>query len=71
MTAGLQGWAYGFETAPYTEARSLANSGSKTGYGAQWVFFPKSRAIVVIFVNDPDFIVEPTVNSLLAAAVAP
>ena len=71
MEAGLQGWAYGFESAPYTEARSLANSGSKTGYGAQWVYFPESRAIVVIFVNDPDFIVEPTVNSLLAAAVAP
>ena len=71
ITAGLQGWAYGFESAPYTEPDSLANSGSKTGYGAQWVYFPKSRAIVVIFVNDPDFIVEPTVSALLAAAVGP
>ena len=71
MAAGLEKWAYGFESAPYSEAGSLANSGSKTGYGAQWVYFPVSRAIVVIFVNDPDFIVEPTVNALLAAAVAP
>jgi len=39
--------------------------------GSQWVYYPSSRAIVVIFVNDPDFIVEPTVGQLLAAAVAP
>ena len=71
IAAGLDAWAYGFESAPYAEARSLANSGSKTGYGAQWAYFPESRAIVVIFVNDPDFIVEPTVNALLAAATAP
>ena len=71
IASGLQGWAYGFESAPYSEAGSIANSGSKTGYGSQWVYFPKSRAIVVIFVNDPDFIVEPTVNGLVSAAVAP
>ena len=71
IEGGLQGWAYGFESAPYSEAGAIANSGSKTGYGSQWVYFPSSRAIVVIFVNDPDFIVEPTVGQLLAAAVAP
>jgi D-alanyl-D-alanine carboxypeptidase len=71
IQVGRQGWAYGFEAAPYPEAGAIANSGSKTGYGSQWVYFPSSRAIVVIFVNDPDFIVEPTVGQLLAAAVAP
>ena len=70
MAAGLEGWAYGFNSAPYSEG-AIANSGSKTGYGSQWVYVPSSRAIVVIFVNDPDFIVEPTVARLLAAAVSP
>jgi D-alanyl-D-alanine carboxypeptidase len=71
IDAGLKGWAYGFESAPYSEAGALSSSGNKTGYGAQWNYFPASRAIVVIFVNDPDFIVEPTVSTLLAAANAP
>ena len=71
VEAGLQGWAFGLGSAPYSEAGAISNSGSKTGYGSQWVYFPSSRAIVVIFVNDQDFIVEPTVGRLLAAAVAP
>lgn len=68
--AGQGAWASGWERAPYNEARAVANSGSKTGYGSQWVYFPTSRAVVVIFVNDQDFIVEPTVNALLQAALA-
>lgn len=68
--AGQDEWAYGWDRAPYSEARAVASSGNKTGYGSQWVLFPASRAIVVIFVNDPDFIVEPTVTALLNAAVA-
>ncbi len=71
ITAGLDRWAYGMESAPYSEARAVGSSGSKTGYGAQWTLFPSSRAIVVIFVNDPDFIVEPTVNGLVHAAIVP
>ena len=70
LPTGNDGWAYGFERAPYAEAGSVANSGGKTGYGSQFVFFPASRAIVVIFVNDPDFIVEPTVNALLHSAMS-
>lgn len=70
LPTGNDGWAYGFDRAPYAEAGSVANSGGKTGYGSQFVFFPSSRAIVVIFVNDPDFVVEPTVNALLHAAVS-
>ena len=57
------------ESAPYREAGAVGSSGNKTGYGSQWTFFPSSRAIVVIFVNDPDFIIEPTVNRLLDAAI--
>ena len=63
-------WAYGWDRAPYPEPGAIANSGGKTGYGAQWVYFPASRAIVVIFVNDPDFIVEPTVSALLHVATS-
>ena len=33
--------------------------------------FPEAHAVIVIFVNDPDFIVEPTVSALLEAAIAP
>ena len=67
--AGQNEWAYGWERAPYIEARAVGSSGNKTGYGSQWTFFPASRAIVVIFVNDPSFVVEPTVTALLNAAI--
>jgi D-alanyl-D-alanine carboxypeptidase len=74
MLAGpQQHWAYGLESAPYPyiEANAIGGSGNKTGYGSQWTYFPEHRAIVVIFVNDPDFIVESTVQRLLEAASAP
>ena len=64
------GFAYGLESAPYG-AHSVGASGGKTGYGAQFTYFPESGAVIVIFINDPDFIVEPTVSSLLAAATSP
>lgn len=71
LAAGRKSWAYGLDAAPYMEANSVANSGNKTGYGSQWVYFPSSRVVVVIFVNDQDFEVEPTVNRLLQAALQP
>ena len=61
------GFAYGLESAPYG-ARSVGAAGGKTGYGAQFTYFPESGAVIVIFVNDPDFVVEPTVSALLEAA---
>ena len=61
------GFAYGLEAAPYG-SRSVGASGGKTGYGAQFTMFPEAHAVIVIFVNDPDFIVEPTVSALLEAA---
>jgi CubicO group peptidase (beta-lactamase class C family) len=63
------GFAYGLESAPYG-ARSVGASGGKTGYGAQVTMFPEAHAVIVIFVNDPDFIVEPTVSALLVAATS-
>jgi CubicO group peptidase (beta-lactamase class C family) len=63
------GFAYGVERAPYG-SRSVGASGGKTGYGAQFTYFPESRAVIVIFVNDPEFIVEPTVEALLGAATS-
>jgi D-alanyl-D-alanine carboxypeptidase len=62
-------FAYGLEQAPYG-GRSVGASGGKTGYGAQFTLFPEAHAVIVIFVNDPDFIVEPTVSALLEAATS-
>jgi hypothetical protein len=33
--------------------------------------FPEAHAVIVIFVNNPDFVVEPTVTALLKAATGP
>jgi CubicO group peptidase (beta-lactamase class C family) len=63
------GFAYGLEAAPYG-SHSVGASGEKTGYGAQFTVFPEARAVIVIFVNDPDFVVEPTVSALLEAATS-
>jgi CubicO group peptidase (beta-lactamase class C family) len=60
-------FAYGLERAPYG-GQSVGASGGKTGYGAQFTMFPEAHAVVVIFVNDPEFVVEPTVTALLRAA---
>ena len=47
----------------------VGQTGAKTGYGSILAFFPDARVLVVLFVNDPDFIVEPTVRSLFDAAI--
>lgn len=47
----------------------VGQTGSKTGYGSILAFFPSERVIVVLFVNEPDFIVEPAVWSLFDAAI--
>ncbi|MFL5645113.1 MAG: serine hydrolase domain-containing protein [Chloroflexota bacterium] len=60
-------FAYGLERAPYG-GQSVGASGGKTGYGAQFTMFPEAHAVIVIFVNDPEFVVEPTVTALLRAA---
>jgi D-alanyl-D-alanine carboxypeptidase len=69
LTPRGDGFAYGVEAAPYGGG-SVGASGGKTGYGAQFTVFPASHAVIVIFVNDPDFIVEPTVTAMLEAATA-
>jgi len=63
------GFAYGMESAPYG-AGSVGASGGKTGYGAQFTMFPEAHAVIVIFVNDLEFTVEPTVRALLEVATA-
>ena len=63
------GFAYGLDLAPYGPG-SVGASGGKTGYGAQFTMFPDDHAVIVIFVNDQDFVVEPTVRALLEAATA-
>jgi D-alanyl-D-alanine carboxypeptidase len=64
------GFAYGLDRAPYPEAGAVGNSGGKTGYGSQFTVFPTLRVVIVVFVNDENFIVEPTVNALLEIAKA-
>ena len=49
---------------------ALGHTGSKTGYGSIVVAFPEQLTVVVVFVNDPDFVVEPTVTGLLEASVS-
>jgi len=60
-------FAYGFGRAPFG-AENYESAGAKTGYGSQLVVFPLSHAVVVIFVNDQDFITDPVVSALLKAA---
>jgi hypothetical protein len=67
MTLRGTEFAYGLERAPYG-AKSVGASGGKTGYGAQFTMFPEAHAVIVIFVDDLDFVVEPTVSALLEAA---
>ena len=64
------GFAYRTRNQRHTAARSVGSAGGKTGYGSQVTMFPEAHAVIVIFVNDPEFIVEPTVSALLAAATA-
>jgi D-alanyl-D-alanine carboxypeptidase len=47
---------------------ALGHTGSKTGYGSIVAAFPEQGAVVVLFVNDPDFVVEPAVVQLLLAS---
>ncbi len=68
VPSGRFGFAYGLDQGPYG-VEAVGTSGGKTGYGSQFMLFPESKAVVVIFVNEPDFIIEPVVSGLLEAAV--
>jgi len=47
---------------------AFGHTGGKTGYGSIVVVVPDRQAVVVVLVNEPEFIVESTVTALLAAA---
>jgi CubicO group peptidase (beta-lactamase class C family) len=49
---------------------AVGHAGSKTGYGSYLVVFPTEQIVVVLLVNNPEFIVEPFVVRLLQAARA-
>ena len=70
-TIGDGGYGLGMERLSGLDAAALGHTGGKTGYGSIVAFFPEQRSVVVVFVNDPDFVVEPTVSALLSAATAP
>ncbi len=48
---------------------AFGQTGGKTGYGSMVVVVPYEQAVVALFVNEPEFIVEPTVRALLDAAL--
>lgn len=47
---------------------ALGITGQKTGYGSILAVVPAEDAVVVLFVNNPDFIVEPFVIQLIEAS---
>lgn len=49
---------------------AYGHTGGKTGYGSILVVFPAKRTVIAVFVNDPEFVVEPVVRDLLEAAEA-
>ncbi len=59
--------SFGLETMPYGPG-ALGTSGGKTGYGAQFAVLPDKGVVVVMLVNDPEFVIEPTVMRLVDAA---
>jgi len=62
-------FAYGLDVEGFNEL-AIGNGGSKTGYGSHFVYLPAHEAVIVSFVNDPDFVVEPMENELLRAVSA-
>ena len=58
------------EMAGFGGPRSVGHAGSKTGYGSILVVFPTEQVGVVVFVNNPDFVTEPTVLALFKAATS-
>jgi CubicO group peptidase (beta-lactamase class C family) len=59
--------SFGLETMPYSPG-ALGTSGGKTGYGAQFAVLPDRGVVVVMLVNDPEFVIEPTVMRLVETA---
>jgi D-alanyl-D-alanine carboxypeptidase len=45
-------------------AAAIGQIGSKTGYSAMLVVYPEERVVVVMFVNDLEFVMEPTIIQL-------
>jgi CubicO group peptidase (beta-lactamase class C family) len=56
------------EMAGFGGPRAVGHAGNKTGYGTILVVFPTEQVVVVVLVNNPDFVVEPTVLALFEAA---
>ena len=63
-------FANGFARVTFGAEDAFESASAKTGYGSQLAVFPSSHAVVVLFVNDQDFMTEPTVSALLEAAGA-
>jgi D-alanyl-D-alanine carboxypeptidase len=69
-TIGPDSYGLGVEGLAGLGQAAYGHTGGKTGYGSILAVFPDLGAVVVLFVNDPDFIVEPFVRQLLEASRA-
>lgn len=67
-TIGASGYGLGMESLSDLGTIAYGHTGGKTGYGSIAAVFPAQRTVIVLFVNDPDFIVEPAVSGLLSAS---
>ena len=68
MLPGSSGHGMGIERVRDVGRPAIGAAGSKTGYGTIMAVDPTEQAIVVLFVNDPDFIVERYVTALFDAS---
>ena len=63
---------YGHGFIPIADVDSptaIGQIGAKTGYGAMLVVYPESKLVVVLFVNEPEWVMEPTIAQLREIAL--
>lgn len=69
MRPGADGHGLGLERLGDLGDRDVIGlTGAKTGYGSILAVVPAEQVVVVFFVNDPEFIVEPFVRDLISAS---
>ena len=65
MLPGADGHGLGFKAVEFLDSSTVIGQiGSKTGYNAVLAVYPVEQTVVVMFVNDLDFAMEPTMVQL-------
>jgi D-alanyl-D-alanine carboxypeptidase len=70
MLPAADGYGFGLEALKAPLDRAIGLTGAKTGYGSVLAIVPAERTVVVVFVNDEEFRVDPFVDALITAATA-